>query len=140
LDARSTDHNRFDLRLASIFRSFLGNRIHRMGASSGLTSFDLGTPLRTERRRDCCCPRAPDLAMSGYNRYSLSDACALAQCCPVKPVRERASTGPARFDAVPITAAMAEALRRVWCREKSLYPQELESWWMSATLALSEPE
>jgi len=57
-----------------------------------------------------------------------------------KPARERAWTAAARFDAVLTTAAMDEASRSAWCREKGVYPQELESWRVSATQALAEPE
>ena len=57
-----------------------------------------------------------------------------------KPARERAWTAAARFDAVLTTAAMDEASRSAWCREKGVYPQELESWRLSATQALAEPE
>jgi hypothetical protein len=35
---------------------------------------------------------------------------------------------------------MDETSRSAWCREKGVYPQELESWRVSATQALAEPE
>ncbi len=41
---------------------------------------------------------------------------------------ERIWTGPARLEAVIHTAAMDEESRNAWCREKGLYPSELERW------------
>ena len=57
-----------------------------------------------------------------------------------RPARERAWTAAARFEAVLVTAAMDEAGKSAWCREKGVYPQELEQWRMAATHALADPE
>lgn len=57
-----------------------------------------------------------------------------------RPARERACTGPARFEAVLATAAMDEASKSAWCREHGVYPQELEQWRSAATQALADPE
>ena len=46
----------------------------------------------------------------------------------------------ARFEAVLVTAAMDEAGKSAWCRERGVYPQELEQWRQAATQALAEPE
>jgi hypothetical protein len=56
------------------------------------------------------------------------------------PARERAWSAAARFDAVLTTAAMDEAKRNAWCRERGVYPQELAAWRDSATQALADPE
>ena len=56
-----------------------------------------------------------------------------------RPARERAWTAPARFEAVLVTAAMDEASKSAWCREKGVYPQELEQWRTAATQALATP-
>jgi transposase len=45
-----------------------------------------------------------------------------------RPARERAWTAAARFEAVLVTAAMDEAGKSAWCRERGVYPQELEQW------------
>ena len=37
-------------------------------------------------------------------------------------------TPAARLEAVITTAAMDEAARSAWCRERGLYPAELEAW------------
>jgi len=42
--------------------------------------------------------------------------------------------------AVLVTAAMDEAGKSAWCRERGVYPQELEQWRQAATQALAEPE
>ena len=57
-----------------------------------------------------------------------------------RPARERAWTAAARFEAVLATAAMDEASKSAWCRERGLYPQDLEQWRGAATQALAEPE
>ena len=57
-----------------------------------------------------------------------------------RPARERAWTAAARFEAVLMTASLDEAGKSAWCRERGVYPQELEQWRESATQALAEPE
>ena len=57
-----------------------------------------------------------------------------------RPARGRAWTAGARLDAVITTAALDEAGKSAWCRERGVYPQELEQWRLSATQALAEPE
>ena len=57
-----------------------------------------------------------------------------------RPARERAWTAAARFEAMLVTAAMDEAGKSAWCRERGVYPQELEQWRQAATQALAEPE
>ena len=57
-----------------------------------------------------------------------------------RPAREWAWTAAARFEAVLVTAAMDEAGKSAWCRERGVYPQELEQWRQAATQALAEPE
>ena len=39
-----------------------------------------------------------------------------------------------------VTAALDEVGKGAWCRERGVYPQELEQWRQSATQALAEPE
>ena len=56
------------------------------------------------------------------------------------PARERGWTAAARFEAVLLTASLDEASKNAWCREKGVYPQELEQWQDAATQALGEPE
>ena len=56
------------------------------------------------------------------------------------PARARAWTAAARFEAVLMTASLDEAGKSAWCRERGVYPQELEQWRESATQALAEPE
>ena len=56
------------------------------------------------------------------------------------PARERGWTAAARFEAVLLTASLDEASKNAWCREKGVYPQELEQWQDAATQALREPE
>jgi transposase len=48
-------------------------------------------------------------------------------------------TAVARFEAVLATAAMSEAHKAAWCREKGLFPSELEDWRKAATQALAQP-
>lgn len=52
----------------------------------------------------------------------------------------RTWTAVARLEAVIATAAMDEAGKSAWCREKGLFPAELEKWRQSATAALAAPE
>ena len=59
-----------------------------------------------------------------------------ARCRP----RRRRARGAARFEAVLMTASLDEAGKSAWCRERGVYPQELEQWRESATQALAEPE
>ena len=49
------------------------------------------------------------------------------------PDKERIWTPAARMQAIIATAAMDEASRNAWCREKGIYPQELELWRETAT-------
>jgi transposase len=49
-------------------------------------------------------------------------------------------TAAARLEAVIATAAMDDEAKSAWCREKGLYPCELERWRQGATAALAEPE
>ena len=56
------------------------------------------------------------------------------------PARERSWTAAARLEAVITTAAMDEAARSAWCRERGVYPLQLQQWRQSATQALAEPE
>ena len=57
-----------------------------------------------------------------------------------RPARERAWTAAARLEAVIATAAMDEAQRNAWCREKGIFPSDLEQWRESAKAALAQPE
>ena len=57
-----------------------------------------------------------------------------------RPARGRAWTAGARLEAVITTAAMSEADKSAWCRERGVYPAELGKWRSSATAALAEPE
>lgn len=57
-----------------------------------------------------------------------------------KPPVTRTWTPSARLEAVITTAALDEAGKNAWCREKGLYPGELEKWRQSAMVALAEPE
>ena len=56
------------------------------------------------------------------------------------PARERTSTAAARLEAVIATAAMDEAQRSAWCREKGVFPSDLAQWRESAMAALAQPE
>ena len=56
------------------------------------------------------------------------------------PDKERIWTPAARMQAIIATAAMDEASRSAWCREKGIYPQELELWRETATHSLESPE
>ena len=57
-----------------------------------------------------------------------------------RPARERAWTAAARLEAVIATAAMDEAQRSAWCREKGVLPSDLAQWRESAMAALAQPE
>ena len=57
-----------------------------------------------------------------------------------RPARERAWTAAARLEAVIATAAMDEAQRSAWCREKGVFPSDLAQWRESAISALAQPE
>ena len=59
---------------------------------------------------------------------------ALADC------EDRLWTGPARLEAVIHTAAMDDSARSAWCREKGVYPSELERWRTQAMEALGDPD
>lgn len=48
-------------------------------------------------------------------------------------------TAAARFEAVLATASMSEAQKAAWCREKGLFPSELEDWRRTATESLAQP-
>lgn len=48
-------------------------------------------------------------------------------------------TAAARLEAVIVTAAMDEATRSAWCRERGLYAAELEAWKRDAIAGLGEP-
>lgn len=52
----------------------------------------------------------------------------------------RARTARARLEAVIATADMDESGKSAWCRERGVYPAELERWCASATAAQAEPE
>ena len=49
-------------------------------------------------------------------------------------------TAAARLEAVILTASMDEAARNGWCRERGVYPTELESWKQDALSGLGEPQ
>ena len=49
-------------------------------------------------------------------------------------------TAAARLEAVIVSAAMDDEAKSAWCREKGLYPSELETWRQGAAAALAEPE
>lgn len=57
-----------------------------------------------------------------------------------QPLAPRPWTAVARLEAVIATAALDEAGKSAWCREKGLYPADLERWRQSATAALAAPE
>ena len=44
----------------------------------------------------------------------------------------------ARLEAVIATAALPEAGKSAWCREKGVYPAQLKQWRADATAALAE--
>ena len=55
------------------------------------------------------------------------------------PARGRAWTAGARLEALIATAAMPEADKSAWCREKGVYAAELKRWRAEATAALAQP-
>ena len=57
-----------------------------------------------------------------------------------QPATTRTWTAVARLETVIATAAMDEAGKSAWCREKGMFPAELEKWRQSATAALAAPE
>ena len=57
-----------------------------------------------------------------------------------RPARERVWTAVARLEAMIATAAMDEAQRNAWCREKGVFPSDLQRWRESAVVALAQPE
>jgi len=57
-----------------------------------------------------------------------------------EPTTTRTWTAVARLEAVIATAALDESGKSAWCREKGLFPAELEKWRQSATAALGVPE
>ena len=56
------------------------------------------------------------------------------------PQSERAWTPAACMQAIIATAVMDEASRNAWCREKGVYPEELERRRETATHSLEDPE
>jgi len=56
-----------------------------------------------------------------------------------QPAGQRLWTAAARLEAVIATAAMDGEAKSAWCREKGLYPSDLEAWRQGAMAALSEP-
>jgi len=57
-----------------------------------------------------------------------------------KPAAQRTWTAAARLEAVIVSAGMDEVGKSAWCRERGVYPSELERWRESATAALATPE
>ena len=55
------------------------------------------------------------------------------------PQAARDWNGAGRLEALIVTAAMDESAKSAWCREKGLYPRELESWRSTAIEALAKP-
>jgi len=56
-----------------------------------------------------------------------------------EPAHERLWTAEARLDAVVTTATLDASARSAWCREKGVYPSELDRWSAGAVAALAEP-
>lgn len=56
------------------------------------------------------------------------------------PAAERVWTPAARLEAIIATAAMDEASRSAWCREKGIYPQDLHKWRDAAMQGVSDPQ
>jgi transposase len=56
------------------------------------------------------------------------------------PARGRAWSAAARLEALITVAAMDEACKNAWCREHGVFPAELDTWRISTTTALAEPE
>ena len=57
-----------------------------------------------------------------------------------RPARGRAWSATARLEAVITAAALDETGKSAWCRERGVFPAELERWRTSATTALTDPE
>ena len=55
------------------------------------------------------------------------------------PRTERTWTAAARWEAVIATAALDEVAKSAWCRERGLYPSDLEAWRDQAMAALATP-
>lgn len=58
----------------------------------------------------------------------------------LKPTATRTWTAAARLEAVIMTAPLDESRQSAGCREKGLYPAEVEQWRQSAAAALAESE
>lgn len=56
-----------------------------------------------------------------------------------EPARERSWTAAARLEAVIATDSMDETARNAWCRQKGVFPQQLQQWRDSAVQALADP-
>ena len=54
--------------------------------------------------------------------------------------RGRAWSATTRLEAVITAAALDETGKSAWCRERGVFPAELERWRTSATTALTDPE
>ena len=54
------------------------------------------------------------------------------------PAQARVWTAAARLQAVITTASMEETQLSAWCREKGVYPSQLQQWKEDATSALAE--
>jgi hypothetical protein len=73
-------------------------------------------------------------------------SCPFFYVCPLEPANSvRKSVGCSgwaatdRLQALIATAAMDEATRSAWCRERGLYPAELDGWKREAIAGLGEP-
>ena len=64
---------------------------------------------------------------------------ALAGAAGERPGGAQRWTAAARLEAVIATAAMDEAARSAWCRERGVYAAELEAWKQDAIAGLGEP-
>ncbi|MCC7464412.1 MAG: hypothetical protein IT480_18360, partial [Gammaproteobacteria bacterium] len=73
---------------------------------------------------------------TGIGRETLSKWLAASQSMPA---RGRAWTAGARLEALIATAAMSEADKSAWCREKGVYVADLKRWRAEATAALAQP-
>ncbi len=73
---------------------------------------------------------------TGIGRKTLSKWLTASQSMPA---RGRAWTAGARLEALIATAAMPEADKSAWCREKGVYAAELKRWRAEATAALAQP-
>lgn len=88
---------------------------------------------KSSQRRSCLLAEPKDTAKS------------LDEAISVQPLVNSRGAGLAydffRFLRRPLmTASLDEAGKSAWCRERGVYPQELEQWRESATQALAEPE